>query len=287
MYGIYFSENCNKEMSVFPWVCVTKIRSMLQRFKVPITAEYSSNGISGTRRAQMAPKSSEPFWKGHTKYRRDPPHLLTQPFTAANRFLGQDCARAFSLSSILWMLHNHSFQVRNRGRNRNAFKMSNDNRPELQCHWWYRGEGWIQWETCGTIEENRFIKALLLKCLIRHEMQERKDRRREMYKKKSVPINTNWADGQLLIPFEGHFWPLHFSFSHSFVSVMVNVVMLGLQKGGLHSSSVVHFLPPYGCTVPRCRLVRQDHMARPAKQVVSSKTLPVSPVFMFSPKIQI
>lgn len=216
-----------------------------------------------------------------------PPHLLTQPFTAANRFLGQDCARAFSLSSILWMLHNHSFQVRNRGRNRNAFKMSNDNRSELQCHWWYRGEGWIQWETCGTIEENRFIKALLLKCLIRHEMQERKDRRREMYKKKSVPINTNWADGQLLIPFEGHFWPLHFSFSHSFVSVMVNVVMLGLQKGGLHSSSVVHFLPPYGCTVPRCRLVRQDHMARPAKQVVSSKTLPVSPVFMFSPKIQI
>lgn len=73
MYGMYFSENCNKEMSVFPWVCVTKIRSMLQRFKVPITAEYSSNGISGTRRAQMAPKSSKPFWKGHTKYRRDPP----------------------------------------------------------------------------------------------------------------------------------------------------------------------------------------------------------------------
>lgn len=51
-------------------VCVTVIRGMLQRFKVPITAECSSNGISGTRRAQMAPKSSELFWKGHTKYRR-------------------------------------------------------------------------------------------------------------------------------------------------------------------------------------------------------------------------
>lgn len=47
-------------------VYVTEIRGMLQRFKVAITAECSSNGINGTRRAQMAPKSSESFWKGHT-----------------------------------------------------------------------------------------------------------------------------------------------------------------------------------------------------------------------------
>lgn len=58
-------------------VCVSKI--MLHRFKVPITAECSSNGISGTRRAQMAPKSSEPFWKGHVKYRRATPSSSPAP----------------------------------------------------------------------------------------------------------------------------------------------------------------------------------------------------------------
>lgn len=46
-------------------VCVTKISGMSLRFKVPITAERGSSGISGTRRAQMAPKSSESFCKGH------------------------------------------------------------------------------------------------------------------------------------------------------------------------------------------------------------------------------
>lgn len=60
-----FSENNNKGRSLFLFVCMcvceTKIRGMLQRFKVPITAECSSNGISDTRRAQMAPKSFESF----------------------------------------------------------------------------------------------------------------------------------------------------------------------------------------------------------------------------------
>lgn len=46
-------------------VCVTKIRAVSQRFKVPITAEHGSSGISATRRAQMAQKSSESFCKGH------------------------------------------------------------------------------------------------------------------------------------------------------------------------------------------------------------------------------
>lgn len=48
----------NVRVCVCVSVCVTKIRGMLQRFKVPITAECSSNGISGTRRVQMVPKSS-------------------------------------------------------------------------------------------------------------------------------------------------------------------------------------------------------------------------------------
>lgn len=46
-------------------VCVTKISGMSLRFKVPITAERGSSGISATQRAQMAPKSSESFCKGH------------------------------------------------------------------------------------------------------------------------------------------------------------------------------------------------------------------------------
>lgn len=62
---------------VYVRVCVTTIRGMLQRFKVAITAECSSNGISGTRRAQMAPKSSESLWKGHTKYRATPTYSPT------------------------------------------------------------------------------------------------------------------------------------------------------------------------------------------------------------------
>lgn len=52
---------------VYARVCVTKISGVSQRFKVPITAERGSNGISATRRAQMAPKSSESFCKGHKK----------------------------------------------------------------------------------------------------------------------------------------------------------------------------------------------------------------------------
>lgn len=120
------------EKGVFPCMCVSvcacMIRGMLQRFKVPITAECSSNGISGTRRAQMAPKSSESLWKGRTKYRRatySPTHSLLLTDSS-----GWFLARAFSPSSILWMLHNHSFQVCNREQNRNAFKMSNAGRPD-------------------------------------------------------------------------------------------------------------------------------------------------------------
>ena len=36
-----------------------EISGTSQRFKLPITAECSSNGIIGTRRVQMAPNSSE------------------------------------------------------------------------------------------------------------------------------------------------------------------------------------------------------------------------------------
>lgn len=94
-----------------------------------LSTECSCNGISCTRRAQMTPKSSESFWKGHTQIQES--HLLTHLSTAAYRFLGLVSARAFSLSSILWMLHNHSFQVCNREQNRNAFKMSNGSRSDL------------------------------------------------------------------------------------------------------------------------------------------------------------
>lgn len=58
---------CESSVLVYARVCVTKISGMSQRFKVPITAERGSNGISATRRAQMAPKSSESFCKGHKK----------------------------------------------------------------------------------------------------------------------------------------------------------------------------------------------------------------------------
>lgn len=58
---MYSSGNTHKQRSVCVCVCSTEIRGMSHRFKVPITAECSSNGISGTRRAQMAPKSSESF----------------------------------------------------------------------------------------------------------------------------------------------------------------------------------------------------------------------------------
>lgn len=63
IYEMYSSGNTHKQRSVCMCVCMrsTKIRGMLHRFKVPITAECSSDGISGTRRAQMAPKSSESF----------------------------------------------------------------------------------------------------------------------------------------------------------------------------------------------------------------------------------
>lgn len=63
-------------------VCVTKISGMSLRFKVPITAERGSSGISATRRAQMAPKSSESFCKGHKNIQEraaNPPVSLYSP----------------------------------------------------------------------------------------------------------------------------------------------------------------------------------------------------------------
>ena len=73
MYEICFQWEQQRKECAPVCVCVTKIRGTLQRFKVPITAECSSNGISNTRRAQMAPESFETSWKGHTKYRRATP----------------------------------------------------------------------------------------------------------------------------------------------------------------------------------------------------------------------
>lgn len=93
-YEMFFGENRPKKKGssvlVYARVCVTKISGTSQRFKVPITAERGSNGISATRRAQMAPKSSESFCKGHKKNTVEScnPFLTQPPISAANRFLG-------------------------------------------------------------------------------------------------------------------------------------------------------------------------------------------------------
>lgn len=57
---------------------MTELRDILQSFKVPISAERSRNGIRSTQRAQMAPKSLEPLWKGQSWYRRAT-HTYSQP----------------------------------------------------------------------------------------------------------------------------------------------------------------------------------------------------------------
>lgn len=126
-------------------VCVCKIRGMLQRFKVPITAECSSDGISGTRRAQMAPKSSESFWKGHTKYKRtiptySPTHTLLLTDSSGLFLRGLLVPHQSSESSTIIFF----FQVGNREPYRNAFKMSSGGGPDSRCHWWDGGKGWIQ-----------------------------------------------------------------------------------------------------------------------------------------------
>lgn len=118
------------------------------KLKIPITAEHRSNGISGTQRAQMAPKSLESFWKGHKNGRVPPPPVLIHPFTACYTLPRPGAARAFSPSSILWKLPYHfSFYVHNRERKRNVFEMSTSLTGSSLMKFWERSVSAALWGT--------------------------------------------------------------------------------------------------------------------------------------------
>ncbi len=146
IYEMYSSGNSDKERSVFlcMWVCVwLRWGACCKGLRYPLLLSVAAMGlvVPGGHRWHRNPQSRS---EKVTQNTESHPHLLTHPFTAANRFLRLVSARAFSPSSILRMPHSHFFQVCNREQNRNASKMSNGSRPDTWCHWWDRDKGWIQ-----------------------------------------------------------------------------------------------------------------------------------------------
>lgn len=121
-------KNSYKERSVFfdMWLCVTKLSGMLQSLKVPITAEHSSNGISGTQGAQMAPKSSEVFCKGHKKVQ--PPTTYSMLITDSSGWFLPGLLVPHQPSESSTIIFFMKEWERKREQKRKPFKMSNHSR---------------------------------------------------------------------------------------------------------------------------------------------------------------
>lgn len=128
IYEMCPSETSHKESNVFlcVWECVWQRSAACRKgLRYPLLLSVAAMRLVVPRghRWHRNPQShSEKVTKKHSTEWH--PHLLTHPFTAANRFLGLVSACAISPSSILWKLRHFFFfsQVYNREQSRNALK---------------------------------------------------------------------------------------------------------------------------------------------------------------------
>lgn len=150
------------------------------KLKITITAEHRSNGISGAQRAQMAPKSSESFWKGHKNTSAAPPPVLPHPFTAGNTLLRLGPAWVFSPSSILSKLYCHVLCAQGRGKEKCLWNVK-------RSDWQFSDEILERVGECGAWGDNRWYRSSFV--AVTGQETRREDAHAESYIKNESLIN--------------------------------------------------------------------------------------------------